>query len=62
LSDLRMEPKDRLVHIYLRKMRLVMCGERHMGQDQARLRVFLFATVLLAAFFGSVAVALSWLN
>jgi hypothetical protein len=57
-----MEPKDRLVHIYLRKMRLVMCGERHMGQDQARLRVFLFATVLLAAFFGSVAVALSWLN
>ena len=32
------------------------------GRDQARLRAFLFATVLLAAFFGSVAIALSWLN
>jgi hypothetical protein len=51
--------KSRVVYIYLRKM--VMCGERHMGQDQGRLRVFLFTTVLLAAFFCSVAVALSWL-
>jgi hypothetical protein len=31
-----------------------------MGQDQVPLRVFMFATVLLAAFFGSIAVALSW--
>ena len=33
-----------------------------MGQDQIRLRAFLFATVLLAAFFGSAAIAPSWLN
>ena len=33
-----------------------------MGQDEVRLRAFLFATVFLAAFFGSVAVALSWLS
>ena len=31
-----------------------------MGQDQIPLQVFMFATVLLAAFFGSIAVALSW--
>jgi hypothetical protein len=33
-----------------------------MGQDQVALQVFMFATVLLAAFFGSIAVALSWLG
>jgi hypothetical protein len=33
-----------------------------MGQDQAKLRGFLFATVLCAAFFCSIAVALSWLG
>jgi hypothetical protein len=38
------------------------CGERHMVRDQIPLQVFLFATVLLAAFFGSIAVALSWLG
>jgi hypothetical protein len=36
------------------------CGEGHMGQDQIPGQVFVFATVLLAAFFGSIAVALSW--
>jgi hypothetical protein len=34
--------------------------EGHMGQDQIPAQVFVFATVLLAAFFGSIAVALSW--
>jgi hypothetical protein len=38
------------------------CGERHMVQDHIPLQVFIFATVLLAAFFGSIAVALSWLG
>jgi hypothetical protein len=33
-----------------------------MGQDQIPLHVLVFATVLLAAFFGSIAVALSWLG
>jgi hypothetical protein len=33
-----------------------------MVRDQIPLQVFLFATVLLAAFFGSIAVALSWLG
>jgi hypothetical protein len=33
-----------------------------MGQDEIRLQIFVFATVLSAAFFGSVAVALSWLS
>ena len=33
-----------------------------MGKDQVPLNVFVFATVLLAAFFGSIAVALSWLG
>jgi hypothetical protein len=31
-----------------------------MGRDQIPLQVFMFATVLLAALFGSMAVALSW--
>ena len=31
-----------------------------MGRDQIPLQLFVFATVLLAAFFGSMAVALSW--
>ena len=30
-----------------------------MGRDQIPLQVFMFGTVLLAAFFGSIAVALS---
>jgi hypothetical protein len=33
-----------------------------MVQDQIPMQVFIFATVLLAAFFGSIAVALSWLG
>jgi hypothetical protein len=33
-----------------------------MGQDDVLLQVFIFGTVLLAAFFGSIAVALSWLG
>jgi hypothetical protein len=33
-----------------------------MGQDQMPVQVFVFASVLLAAFFGSIAVALSWLG
>jgi hypothetical protein len=31
-----------------------------MGQDQTPLNLFIFATVGLAAFFGSIAIALSW--
>jgi hypothetical protein len=31
-----------------------------MGRDQIPLQVFMFGAVLLAAFFGSIAVALSW--
>jgi hypothetical protein len=31
-------------------------------QISPQLQVFIFATVLLAAFFGSIAVALSWLG
>jgi hypothetical protein len=54
-----MEQKHRLAHIYFRKKRLVM-WRRAMGQDQIPAQVFVFATVLLAAFFGSIAVALSW--
>jgi hypothetical protein len=33
-----------------------------MGQNQTALQVFVLATVFLAAFFGSLAVALSWLG
>jgi hypothetical protein len=54
-----MEQKHRLAHIYFRKSDW-SCGEGHMGQDQIPAQVFVFATVLLAAFFGSIAVALSW--
>ena len=33
-----------------------------MGQDQDLLQVFILGTVLLAAFFSSIAVALNWLG
>ena len=33
-----------------------------MGQDQISLQVFVLATVCLAAFFGSIAVAMSWIG
>ena len=59
VADCRMEPKYRLVLIYVRKC-VWSCGERHMGRDQIPLQLFMFATVLLAALFGSMAVALSW--
>jgi hypothetical protein len=33
-----------------------------MGQDRISLQMFLFATIGLAAFFSSIAVALTWLG
>jgi hypothetical protein len=38
----------------------ILFAALHMGRDQILIQVFMFATVLLAAFFGSMAVALSW--
>jgi len=34
----------------------------HMGQDQMSSEIFILAFVFLAAFFGSIAVALGWLG
>ena len=56
-----MEPEFQL-RIFTVGKRDWSCGERRMSQDHIPLQVFMFATVLLAAFFGSIAVALSWLG
>jgi hypothetical protein len=55
-----MEPRKGLEHILVGNSRW-SCGERHMSQYDIPV-AFLFAAAIAATFFGSVAVALSWLG